>query len=93
MRRFYGTDAIAFTFTSDELNGVTLDNQNVARPLSPRTFASLAQAEDENGQSRIYLGIHWAFDKTAGIAQGRQIADHVFENVFVPVRPGSGGSH
>lgn len=86
LRRFYGTDAIAFTFTSDELNGVTLDNQSVARPLSPRRFATLSQAEEENGQSRIYLGIHWAFDKRAGIAMGRKVANHVFDNVFVPLR-------
>ena len=47
------------------------------RPLLPRTFSSLSEAEEESGQSRIYLGIHWAFDKTAGIAQGRRIADYV----------------
>jgi hypothetical protein len=34
----------------------------------PRSFSSLSQAEEENGQSRIYLGIHWSFDKTEGIA-------------------------
>jgi hypothetical protein len=88
LRNFYGTDAIAFTFVSDELNGETLDNEGNTRPLVPRSFASLSQAEEENGQSRIYLGIHWAFDKTQGIAQGRRVADAVFEKAFVPLRKG-----
>jgi membrane-associated phospholipid phosphatase len=82
LRRFYGTDDITFTFVSDELNGETADNQGVIRPLIPRTFTSLSQAEEENGQSRIYLGIHWSFDKTAGIAQGRKVADYVFDNAL-----------
>jgi hypothetical protein len=84
LRLFYGTDRISFTFVSDELNGQTVDNQGVVRPLVPRSFQSLSQAEQENGQSRIYLGIHWSFDKTAGIAQGRQIANYVFRNAFRP---------
>jgi len=85
LRHFYGTDDIAFTFVSDEFNGVTLDNEGNVRPLVPRSFSSLSQAEDENGQSRIYLGIHWVFDKTTGIAQGRRVADYVFEHAFVPL--------
>ena len=85
LRNFYRTDDIPFTFTSDELNGVTLDNQGDPRPLLPRTFASLSQAEEENGQSRIYLGIHWAFDKTEGIAQGRRVARYVFNHALEPV--------
>jgi hypothetical protein len=72
---------------SDEFNGVTRDNEGEVRPLVPRHFASLSEAEEENGQSRIYLGIHWAFDKTEGIAQGRRVADYVFRHLFVPVRP------
>ncbi len=84
LRRFYGTDDIAFTFVSDEFNGVTRGNDSQVRPLMPRSFNSLSQAEEENGQSRIYLGIHWRFDKTAGIAQGRQVADYVFEHMFRP---------
>jgi len=84
LRRFYGTDNIPFTFVSDEFNGMTQDNEGNVRPLLPRSFSSLSEAEEENGQSRIYLGIHWAFDKSEGIAQGRRVADYVFEHVFVP---------
>lgn len=85
LRRFYQTDAIAFTFVSDEFNGVTRDNRGNVRPLRPRTFNSLSQASDENAQSRIYLGVHWAFDATEGQAQGERVADYVFPRVFVPV--------
>jgi hypothetical protein len=86
LRNFYGTDRIAFTFASDEFNGVTKDNQGNTRPLIPRYFRSLSQAEEENGQSRIYLGIHWSFDKTEGIKQGRRVANWVFTHAFRPVR-------
>ncbi len=85
LRKFYRTDQIAFTFVSDEFNGVTRDNSGNVRPLVTRSFSSLSQAEEENGQSRIYLGIHWAFDKTEAIAQGRRVADYVFANAFLPV--------
>jgi hypothetical protein len=86
LRNVYATDRIAFTFVSDEFNGETLDNEGNPRPLVPRRFASLSEAEEENGQSRIYLGIHWAFDKTEGIAQGRRVADHVFARAFTRER-------
>ena len=84
-RRFFGTDNIAFTFVSDEFNGVTKDNAGNVRPYMPRSFASFSQAEEENGQSRIYLGIHWSFDKTQAIAQGRNVANYVFDHAFTPV--------
>lgn len=87
LRHVYGTDQIPFTFVSDEFNGVTRDHTGAVRPLLPRSFSTLSQAEDENGQSRIYLGIHWAFDKTEGIALGRRVADWVFENAFTPLPP------
>lgn len=82
LRNFYGTDKIAFTFVSDEYNGVTKDNKGKVRPLKPRSFTTLSQAEEENGQSRVYLGIHWSFDKTEGIQQGRKVANLVFQNVY-----------
>lgn len=86
LRRFYRTDQLAFTFVSDELNGVTRDNDGSVRPFAPRRFSSLSQAEEENGRSRIYLGIHWEFDRTWGTAQGRHIADYVFSRAFYPRR-------
>ncbi len=69
---YYGGDNFSFTLESDELPGVTRD------------FTSFSQAAEENGQSRIYLGIHWSFDKTAGIAMGNQIGDYVFQNYLQP---------
>lgn len=86
LRNFYGTDQIPFTFLSDEFNGVTRDRNGNVRPVVQRSFATLSQAEEENGQSRIYLGIHWSFDKTEGIAQGRRVADYVFQHVFTAAR-------
>ena len=72
---------------SDEFNGVTTDNQGNVRPLHPAQLRERSpQAEEENGQSRIYLGIHWEFDKTAGMRQGRRVADYVLKNAFQPVR-------
>ena len=86
LRRFFGRDDIGFTFVSEELDGQTIDQDGQVRPLLPRTFASLSEAEEENGQSRIYLGVHWAFDKVEGIHQGEQIADLVFDSILRPVR-------
>ena len=82
LRRFYGKDRIPFTFISDEFNGVTEDNHGNTRPLIERHFSSLSEAEEENGQSRIYLGIHWSFDKSEGIRLGNRVADFVFDHAF-----------
>jgi hypothetical protein len=74
---------VPFTFVSDEFNGITRDNRGRTRPRLARSFGTLSQAEEENGQSRIYLGVHWQFDKTEGIALGRRIADYVFARGLV----------
>jgi hypothetical protein len=84
LEQFYGTDNIAFDFQSDELNGVTLGSNGEVRPAVTRHFESFSQAMQENAQSRIYLGIHWQFDATEGMSQGKAIADYVFANKFKP---------
>lgn len=83
---FYGTDNIAFVFMSDELNGATTDERGNVRPARTRSFSTLSQAIRENGQSRIYLGVHWQFDATAGIDMGTKIADYIYAIDLQPVR-------
>jgi hypothetical protein len=85
MKDYFGTDNIHFTIVSDEFNTITIDQNGHPRPLIPRSFDSFSQAAEENGQSRIYLGIHWKFDKVQGIKSGGEIADYVFSN-FMAIR-------
>lgn len=85
LRNFFGTDKYSFSFVSEEFNGVTTDQYGELRPLLPRSFNSFSEAEDENGQSRIYLGIHFSFDKTEGIIQGRKIGELVSESLLKPI--------
>jgi hypothetical protein len=95
LARFYGRDDITFTVHSDEFNGVTRGADGQVRPVVTRTFHSFSAAAEENGQSRIYLGIHWAFDKVQGIQCGDHIADYVFSNFLRPLGgagPGGGFS-
>jgi hypothetical protein len=84
LRLFYGTDDIAFSIQSDEFNGVTVDASGAVRPCRVRQYQSLSQAELENINSRIYLGVHWRFDQEQGGIQGRAVADFVFQNVLLP---------
>ena len=82
LRKLYG-DSVHFTFVSDEFNGFTRDNRGRVRPRIARSFASLSQAEEEVGQSRIYLGVHWQFDKTEGAATGHRVADYILQRGLV----------
>lgn len=86
LRKLYG-DNLPFTFVSDEYNGITRDNTGKVRPKLPRSYQSLSQAEEENAQSRIYLGVHWQFDKQAGMATGRRMAEYIYQRGLV--RPGN----
>ena len=73
MTQFYGTGDVPFSLTSAELPGVV------------RTYDNFGQAIDENGRSRIYLGIHWNFDDEAGRVIGQQVAQHVAGNFLQPI--------
>ena len=62
------------------------DADGIIRPLRPASFKSFREAEYDNAQSRIYMGIHWQFDADQGIIQGNQVADYVFQHAFRPIR-------
>ncbi|HEX5269631.1 MAG TPA: phosphatase PAP2 family protein [Gemmataceae bacterium] len=87
LSEFYGTNNVHFTLGSDEYNGATRDQSGSARPVVTRSYASFSQAMWENAMSRIYMGVHWVFDATAGVAQGSAIGKYVFCNFLRPVRP------
>lgn len=80
-------------FVSDELNGVNRDNQGTVRPRHARAFpGGLWQMIEENGFSRVFLGVHWSFDAFAlneygkpdpsrnvgGVPLGLKIAEDIF---------------
>ena len=80
-------------FVSEELNGVTRDNTGTIRPRHVRAFRDgVWQMIEENGFSRVWLGVHWSFDTFAlktgnkpdltrnigGVPLGLKIAEDIF---------------
>lgn len=70
-----------FTFVSDEYNGQGSDpfTPGVPRPLVPVRFNSFTEAQQENGISRIYNGVHWNFDDTSGQGLGVKVARQLLD--------------
>jgi len=53
-------------YVSEELNGISTDNRGTVRPRHRRNFpGGLWTMIEENGRSRVYLGVHWVFDAFA----------------------------
>jgi hypothetical protein len=75
---FLGGDAISLSFQGD--NGIM------------RSLTSLNEAANEAGLSRIYGGIHFSFDNTAGQQCGLDVANWVIANDFQAIpAPGAAG--
>ena len=82
LTRFFGSN-VAFTSESDGHGGFT-QRPLAAHQVVTRSFQSFAQAADEAGASRIYGGIHFNFDDTAGLASGRAVGSYVVETLLKP---------
>ena len=80
--RHYWPDRTPFTFTSDEFNGKNRDIYGNIMPLHPLSYRSLSDAEYDNAESRIWIGVHWQFDADMGLAMGHAVADYVFAHAF-----------
>ncbi len=100
VRLFYGVSGVGpdnllngISFVSDEMNGSTRDNKGTLRPRHKRSFPQgLWQMIEENGFSRVFLGVHWSFDSFAlhadntpdlsqnigGVPLGLKIAEDIF---------------
>lgn len=74
VERFFGTDDIEFTTTSDGLPGAV------------RTFKKLSDCRNEIGMSRLWGGIHYMVDNVEGQKAGIAIADYVFDHALQPAK-------
>lgn len=104
-RLFYGQGApgpdnllAGLTIVSEELDGISTDNEGTVRPRHSRTFAGgLFEAMVENAASRVFLGVHWLFDgyvegpggtidltqNVGGVPLGITIAEDIFATGLV----------
>lgn len=82
MRRFFRNDNVGFTTTS-----------GAPFPSIVRSFSSFSQAADENGESRIYAGIHFRFAVEDGIKQGKKIGHFVFTHALQPLNSDDDDDH
>ena len=81
LRRFFGTDRIRFSTCSTTLPKGRNCGEASARS---RTYGSFSQAETENAESRIFVGIHFREAVEVGIEHGRRIAARVVNRSMRP---------
>lgn len=68
MRQYFKSDDVTFTASTDDPKS----------PVRNRTFTSFSQAARENADSRVWLGVHYPWDASDGLALGDSIATWVF---------------
>jgi hypothetical protein len=71
LRRFFGTDAISYTFTAA---GIT------------RSYRSLSQAAAEAVDARVFGGIHFRTGCEQGVRMGAQVGRFVIQHALEPVK-------
>ncbi len=74
LNSFFRNNHFDFSVTSEVLPGVQ------------RSFDSFSAANQEATASRIFAGVHFRSDLTAGQRLGREVADFVLDNFLTPIR-------
>ena len=73
LRSFFGTDQFNFNVTSEVLAGIQ------------RSFTKFSAAAEEATLSRIFAGVHFRSDLTAGQQLGTNVANFVLDNFLAPM--------
>jgi hypothetical protein len=82
LQHFFGTDRVMFAVCS-----TTLPAGQACDSAAPRTrsFSSFSEAAEENGLSRILVGIHFRHAIDEGILHGQKIGDWIITHALRPV--------
>ncbi len=72
LERIYGKSQHAITLTHPGVSGIVLN------------YSSWKQITDDISDARVYGGIHYRFDQTAGDRQGRRVATYILQNYLRP---------
>jgi hypothetical protein len=72
IRRFFGTDRIAYTFTAAGLT---------------RSYSTLSQAEAEAVDARVFGGMHFRSGCVQGIRLGEQVGRFVIQHALKELKP------
>jgi hypothetical protein len=89
MSRYYKFDKKSsktkFRFVSDEFNGINRDEFGNVRKRRVAKYANFDDAEWENAESRVWMGVHWQFDADDGRTAGNAVGKAVIETVLKPL--------
>ncbi|NEZ04928.1 vanadium-dependent haloperoxidase [Wenzhouxiangella sp. XN201] len=75
----FGED-YAFTMRNPQVDIAGPMSEKIAMHPPTRSFETPMEAATQCGLSRLYLGIHFRFDSTAGVDLGRQVGSYVVGN-------------
>ncbi|GHJ99568.1 hypothetical protein SY2F82_13660 [Streptomyces sp. Y2F8-2] len=78
MRHFFGRDNVSFTAHTEDPHALTVN----------RSFTGFGQAAREEALSRLWLGVHYRWDLTDGLAVGSDVADYLVTHTMLPTSPG-----